>query len=85
MVNMTSPRRASTEARRAGAVDTGQVVELVQRHFGNLPGGVEPPKVVPGALPRQTRRYLTLEDDVHLGPDGPRCLSDNRTELIELV
>jgi Xaa-Pro aminopeptidase len=28
---------------------------------------------------------IRLEDDVYLGPDGPRCLSDNRTELIELV
>lgn len=27
---------------------------------------------------------VRLEDDVYLGPDGPRCLSDNRTELIEL-
>ena len=28
---------------------------------------------------------VRLEDDVHLGADGPVCLSDNRTELIELV
>lgn len=28
---------------------------------------------------------VRLEDDVYLGPDGPRCLSDNRTELIELL
>ncbi|HEU5171654.1 MAG TPA: Xaa-Pro peptidase family protein [Gemmatimonadales bacterium] len=28
---------------------------------------------------------VRLEDDVHLGPDGPECLSDNRTELLELV
>ena len=28
---------------------------------------------------------VRLEDDVYLGPDGPRCLSDNRTELLELV
>lgn len=28
---------------------------------------------------------IRLEDDVYLGPDGPRCLSDNRTELIELA
>ena len=27
---------------------------------------------------------VRLEDDVYLGPDGPRCLSDHRTELIEL-
>lgn len=27
---------------------------------------------------------VRLEDDVYLGADGPRCLSDNRTELIEL-
>jgi Xaa-Pro aminopeptidase len=25
-----------------------------------------------------------LEDDVHLLPDGPRCLTDGRTELLEL-
>jgi len=28
---------------------------------------------------------VRLEDDVYLAPDGPRCLSDNRTELLELV
>ena len=28
---------------------------------------------------------VRLEDDVYLGPDGPQCLSDNRTELVELV
>ena len=34
--------------------------------------------------------YLTgwggvrLEDDIHLTPDGPRCLSDGRTDLLEL-
>lgn len=28
---------------------------------------------------------VRLEDDVYLGPDGPVCLSDNRTELVELV
>jgi Xaa-Pro aminopeptidase len=28
---------------------------------------------------------VRLEDDVYLGPDGPRCLSDGRTELVELV
>lgn len=27
---------------------------------------------------------VRLEDDVHLGPGGPVCLSDNRTEFIEL-
>jgi Xaa-Pro aminopeptidase len=28
---------------------------------------------------------VRLEDDVYLGPDGPECLSDNRTELVELA
>jgi Xaa-Pro aminopeptidase len=28
---------------------------------------------------------VRLEDDLYLGPDGPVCLSDNRTELIELL
>jgi Xaa-Pro aminopeptidase len=28
---------------------------------------------------------VRLEDDVYLGPNGPVCLSDNRTELIELL
>lgn len=28
---------------------------------------------------------VRLEDDVHLGPDGPVCLSDQRTELVELI
>jgi Xaa-Pro aminopeptidase len=28
---------------------------------------------------------VRLEDDVYLGPAGPECLSDNRTELVELV
>ena len=28
---------------------------------------------------------VRLEDDVYLGPDGPECLSDNRTELLELT
>jgi Xaa-Pro aminopeptidase len=28
---------------------------------------------------------VRLEDDVYLGPDGPVCLSDNRTELLELM
>jgi len=28
---------------------------------------------------------VRLEDDVYLGPDGPVCLSDNRTELVELM
>jgi Xaa-Pro aminopeptidase len=28
---------------------------------------------------------IRLEDDIHLGPDGAACLSDNRTELIELL
>ena len=28
---------------------------------------------------------VRIEDDVYLGPDGPRCLSDHRTELIELL
>ncbi len=27
---------------------------------------------------------VRLEDDVYLGPDGPECLSDNRTELVEV-
>jgi Xaa-Pro aminopeptidase len=28
---------------------------------------------------------VRLEDDVYLGPTGAECLSDNRTELVELV
>jgi Xaa-Pro aminopeptidase len=28
---------------------------------------------------------VRLEDDLHLGPDGPELLSDGRTELVELV
>ena len=28
---------------------------------------------------------IRLEDDVYLGPDGAECLSDGRTELLELV
>lgn len=28
---------------------------------------------------------VRLEDDIYLGPDGPECLSDNRTDLVELV
>jgi Xaa-Pro aminopeptidase len=28
---------------------------------------------------------VRIEDDVYLGADGPECLSDNRTELLELV
>lgn len=28
---------------------------------------------------------IRLEDDVYLGPDGTQCLSDGRTELLELV
>ena len=28
---------------------------------------------------------VRIEDDVYLGPDGPRCLSDNRTDLLELL
>ena len=28
---------------------------------------------------------VRLEDDVYLGPDGTECLSDGRTELLELV
>jgi Xaa-Pro aminopeptidase len=28
---------------------------------------------------------VRLEDDVYLGPDGTECLSDGRTELVELV
>ncbi|HJP57870.1 MAG TPA: aminopeptidase P family protein [Gemmatimonadales bacterium] len=28
---------------------------------------------------------VRLEDDVYLSPDGPVCLSDNRTDLIELM
>jgi Xaa-Pro aminopeptidase len=28
---------------------------------------------------------VRLEDDIHLGPAGPECLSDNGTELLELV
>ena len=28
---------------------------------------------------------VRLEDDIYLGPDGPECLSGNRTELLELV
>ena len=28
---------------------------------------------------------VRLEDDVHLGAEGPRCLTDGRTELVELV
>ena len=28
---------------------------------------------------------VRLEDDVYLSVDGPECLSDNRTELVELV
>ncbi|HEX5386134.1 MAG TPA: aminopeptidase P family protein [Gemmatimonadales bacterium] len=28
---------------------------------------------------------VRLEDDVYLGPDGPECLSDNRTQLVELT
>jgi Xaa-Pro aminopeptidase len=28
---------------------------------------------------------IRLEDDVYLGPDGTECLSDGRTELLELV
>lgn len=27
---------------------------------------------------------VRLEDDVYLGPEGPECLSDNRTELVEV-
>lgn len=48
-----------------------------------LPGGavvtVEPGIYLPGW------GGVRLEDDVHLGPDGPVCLSDQRTELVELV
>jgi Xaa-Pro aminopeptidase len=28
---------------------------------------------------------VRLEDDIYLGPDGPECLSDNRTDLVELA
>jgi Xaa-Pro aminopeptidase len=28
---------------------------------------------------------VRLEDDVHLLPEGPRCLTDGRTELLELL
>ena len=28
---------------------------------------------------------IRLEDDVHLGPAGAECLSDGRTDLLELV
>jgi Xaa-Pro aminopeptidase len=28
---------------------------------------------------------VRIEDDVYLGTEGPECLSDNRTELLELV
>jgi Xaa-Pro aminopeptidase len=28
---------------------------------------------------------VRIEDDVYLGPEGAQCLSDNRTELVELV
>lgn len=28
---------------------------------------------------------VRLEDDIHLTPDGPRCLTDGRTELLNLI
>lgn len=48
-----------------------------------IPGGavvtIEPGVYLPGW------GGVRLEDDLHLGPDGPILLSDGRTELVELV
>ena len=34
--------------------------------------------------PRPGTTAFRLEDDVHLTPEGPRCLTDGRTELLEI-
>ena len=56
---------------------------LSQTSEAPLPGSavvtVEPGVYLPGWS------GVRIEDDVHLGPDGPCLLSDGRTELIELT
>jgi zinc protease len=50
----------------AGDVDRAEVVELVEKHFGEIPRVPTPARPVAPAITLATDRYITLEDDVHL-------------------
>jgi Xaa-Pro aminopeptidase len=63
-------------------LEVHEAPRLSQTSDAPLPAGavvtIEPGVYLPGWS------GVRIEDDVHLGPDGPVLLSDGRTELIEL-
>lgn len=50
----------------AGDVDSAEVVELVEKYFGEIPHGTVPARPIVPATALESDRYITLEDDVHL-------------------
>jgi zinc protease len=59
-----APHNASLAV--AGAVKTEQLLDHVQRYFGELQAGSDIARRAPAAVPLNGHRILTLEDDVHL-------------------
>jgi zinc protease len=59
-----APNNASLSV--AGDIETAQVMELAERHFGAIPAAQPPPPVSNPVPALAETRYLTLEDDVHL-------------------
>ena len=59
-----APRNASLAV--AGAVNTKELLARVQHYFGWLAPGGDIARPPVGAIPLNGRKYLTLEDDVHL-------------------
>ena len=59
-----APHNASIAV--AGAVNADELLERVEQYFGSLDAGGEIARPAPPAVPLNGRKYLTLEDDVHL-------------------
>jgi len=69
----------------AGDIDTGRAFDLATQYFGDIPGGVKPPRVSAEASIGRERRLL-LEDRVELprlyiGWHSPAMFADGDAEL----
>jgi Xaa-Pro aminopeptidase len=78
-----SGMRSGTSLGHGIGLEVHEAPRLSQTSEAPLPANavvtVEPGVYLPGWS------GVRIEDDVHLGPDGPVLLSDGRTELIELT
>lgn len=70
----------------AGDINANEVVDLVDRYFGEIPAVPAAPKPTAPALTAAGDRYITLEDDVHLPRiymawHTPALLADGDAEM----